>query len=513
VQVNEGELFARGPVVVFRWRNAPEWPVEFASANVVQIFGHRSEAFVGGDVAYASVVHPDDLERVGGEVAAAVASEAESFEHEPYRVCHPDGSVRWLHDTTRIVWQDGVATHFIGYVVDISARIEAEERRLQLERQLLHTQKLESLGLLAGGVAHDFNNLLTGMLGEAGLARAALSPEQQALDGHLARIEALALQAAELTQQLLAYSGRGAFVEQPVDLSQLVRDLAGVLKMVLSKKAVVHLDLAADLPTVQADPGQLRQVLMNLLTNASEALGEAVGEIRVSTRVDEVAQPVADGVGGTLPAGRYVVVSIADTGVGMSAEVLAQLFDPFFSTKATGRGLGMSAVQGIVRAHRGRIAVDAEPGHGSRFQLWFPASTEAMIPATPPERSPTWRGEGTVLVVDDEAGIRDVVGMALEAVGFSVRVAGDGVAGLEVHRAHADEIILVVLDQMMPAMSGAECLAELRTTHPTLPVLLISGYDERETLRAHGDDPATRFLQKPFTIAALRGAVRGMLMG
>ncbi len=511
--IDEAELFARGPVAVFRWRNAEGWPVEWASANVAEMFGHTPWEFTSGGLAYASLVHGDDIARVGAEVAEALASDADSFEHEPYRVCHPDGSVRWLHDSTYLVRDGDEVTHFIGYVVDITARIEAEERRLQLERQLLHAQKLESLGLLAGGVAHDFNNLLTGVLGEVALARLELGATSDAVARGLDRIEILSLEAAELTRQLLAYSGRGRFLVLPVDLSEMVRDIATMLSVVTSKKAVLELDLHDALPAVQADRAQIRQVLMNLVTNASEALEDEVGVIAITTGVEELsAQALArDWLSEGLPEGVYVTVRVSDSGHGMSEEVMAQLFDPFFTTKATGRGLGMSAVQGIVRAHRGAIRVRSEEGRGSSFELLFPTTEEIAVSPRPVVAPDVWRGEGLALVVDDEPAVRQVAAAMLEALGFSVCSASDGAEALALYRQHRDEVAFVLLDMMMPVMGGAECLRQLRRANPALPVLMTSGFNEPEGLHPGEGARASGFIQKPYGMEALRAAVRAAL--
>ncbi len=357
---DERELFERGPVVVFRWKNEHGWPVANVSPNAAEVFGYAPEQFLTGEVVYGTLVHPDDLARVWKEVAEG--SVLESFVHEPYRITHADGGVRWLHDVTYVIRPNPAEepTYFLGYVVDITKQIEAEAQRHALELKLLHTQKLESLGLFASGVAHDFNNFLAGILGEAELAKLALSGPQEDVEMGLDNIITLAVRAAELTQQLLTYTGERHQSFQPVRLDVVVEEVIKMLGTVLSRHAALDVQLQ-QVPAIQADRTQMVQVVMNLLTNASDALDKAAGRITVEVSTAEIRGRAG------------VQLCVADTGCGMDEEVRSRLFDPFFTTKETGRGLGMSAVQGIVRAHHGQIFVESVPGKGTRFILTFPA--------------------------------------------------------------------------------------------------------------------------------------------
>ncbi len=504
----ERAIFVKGPVVIFKWRNSPGWPVEYVSPNAAEVFGHSAQAFLAGEVGYADLIDPADAARVAQEVADASKSMATSFVHEPYRVRHSDGGTRWLYDFTNILRDgEGAATHYLGYVIDISARVLAEEQKRALERQLLHAQKLESLGVLAGGVAHDFNNLLTGILGQASLARRRMDSLAFVRE-RVIEIEVLALRASELTRQLLAYSGRGHFLVEPTDVSAAVHDMAAVLRVVLSKKAELSLELAPDLPSISADRTQLSQVIMNLLTNASDALGERQGKIRVSTRFVRLdSASLASEFGGEdLPSGSYVELEVSDTGEGMDEVTQTRLFDPFFTTKLTGRGLGMSAVLGIVRGHRGAIRVRSKKGHGSTFTLVFPASFE-RVEARPPTIESAWHGEGTVLVVDDEEPIVRATSLILRSFGLSVLSAKDGAEGLAVYRAHRDQIRLVLLDLTMPVVGGLEALSRLREEDAALPVILTSGYSD-ESAPITQSDPATTFLPKPYTAEGLAAALQ-----
>lgn len=376
----ERAIFIRGPVVVFKWRNAPGWPVEYASPNVLEVFGYSAEEFLRGDVSYASLIHADDAERVAHEVASNSEIGASSFVHEPYRVHGRSGEVRWLYDFTNILRDaEGHATHYLGYVVDISERIRAEEAARELDRRLLHAQKLESLGLLAGGVAHDFNNLLAGILGQVGLARRRLQTDPAQADEALVQIELLVRRAADFTRQLLTYAGRGRAEVEPVDLGQLVEELRGMIEVMLPAGAELVVERGAELPLVRGDRSLLQQVVMNLLTNAVEALGEDGGVVRLHlSKLDLGREELLERYGRVdLPHGSYVELQVQDDGEGMDDAVLARLFDPFFTTKATGRGLGMSAVQGIVRSHEGHIHVESRPGEGTTFRVLLPIIASA----------------------------------------------------------------------------------------------------------------------------------------
>jgi PAS domain S-box-containing protein len=503
-------------VVVFKWRNADGWPVEHVSLNAVDTFGYTHQEFLNGDVSYASIIHEDDLERVASEVEGAVAGTEGSFEHEPYRIIRRDGSVRWLYDLTHLIRVGGEVTHFLGYVIDITSRIEAEREARSLEHQLLSAQRLESLGMLAGGVAHDFNNILTGILGEANLARRALTKSRWAdVTTNIERIERLALRAAELTRQLLAYSGKGRFVVLPLRLSDVVEDMASMLGVVISKKASLELDLDGELPAVQCDRAQLQQVVMNLITNASEALGEDEGTITIRTRTRECTKEMLDAAyaAADLEPGRYVVLEVSDTGVGMVDEVKAHVFDPFFTTKATGRGLGMSAIQGIVRAHRGAIQVCSTPGEGTRFEVLLPASSLAPVPIRREALLGPHRGQGLCLVVDDEPDVLLVATRMLAQLGFESVTAPNGKRALEIYAERSSELVLVLLDMVMPVMNGAETMEALMRLDPDLPVVLSSGFDEMDVTPRFAKRPATAFLQKPYQLADVEVAIRTVLEG
>ncbi|HEX2677438.1 MAG TPA: ATP-binding protein [Polyangiales bacterium] len=393
---------------------------------------------------------------------------------------------------------------------DITERKRAEAERKQLEERVLAVQKLENLGMLAGGVAHDFNNLLLVMLGHAELALGT-RPDAAARE-HLEQIHTAAERASELTKQLLTYAGRSPTKIEAVDLGWLVRDMSELLRVTVSKKAHVDLQLAPALPAIEADAAQLRQIVMNLMTNASEALGDAQGEIQVRTALEHVdaATLRAAQLDATTGPGQHVVLEVRDTGSGMSASTLARIFDPFFTTKFTGRGLGLASVLGIVRSHRGAIAVRSEPGRGTCFTLYFaPSQRESPPVATrAPADFPELRVQGLALVIDDEPMIRSLTAEILRMVGLDVLTAENGEDGLRVFRQSARPVDLVLLDLTMPRMSGSETLRELRAIAPNVPVILLSGYHEQEAQHEPGK---TWFLAKPFEIHTLVETIRDAL--
>ncbi|RUQ31308.1 MAG: response regulator [Candidatus Competibacteraceae bacterium] len=400
-------------------------------------------------------------------------------------------------------------------VTDITERKWAEEKRLQMERQMQQTQKLESLGVLAGGIAHDFNNLLTIILGNASLAldeMPSLSPARDSLKA----IEATSLRAAELCRQMLAYSGKGRFVIENIRMNDLIGEMISLLKASISKKAILNLNLKEPLPPLRGDPSQIRQVLMNLVFNASEAIGEHGGVITISTGMMECSNEDISEIylDDNLTEGLYVWLEVSDTGCGMDHETQRRIFEPFFTTKFTGRGLGLSAVLGIVRGHKGALKVYSEPGRGTTFKVLFPAA-ESDRPLVPQSSSNTqhsdWKGAGTVLLVDDEESVRNLGNRMLERLGFKVLIAVDGQQALETFRELHNEIVLVILDLTMPYMDGEETFRELRRIDQKVRVIMSSGYTESEITPRFAGKRLSGFLQKPYTLDTLTQRLRDVL--
>jgi len=386
------------------------------------------------------------------------------------------------------------------------------ERR-RAESALRQSQKLESLGVLAGGIAHDFNNLLTAILGNAEVALNHL-PDDPVLRNALQRIETTTQRGSDLARQLLAYAGKAQFAIKPLDLNAIILEMGDLLSVSISKKVALRTDLQASLPPVEADSAQFQQIVMNLVINASEAIGDHPGIVTIRTRSQAYGpgEFLATFPGQALDPGLYVRMEVEDDGCGMDAETIGRIFDPFFTTKFTGRGLGLSAMLGIVRGHQAGLRVESTPGEGTTFTLLFPASGSTVVQATPaPE--PLSAVPGTVLVVDDESIIRDLARGALEGAGFRVLEARDGLEALEYFQPGQEPVDLVLLDMTMPRMGGAEAFRHIQALAPATRVLLTSGYTQQESMESLGDSPPDGFLQKPFRIRELVGKVRDILRG
>jgi PAS domain S-box-containing protein len=395
---------------------------------------------------------------------------------------------------------------------DASERRRAEEERLKFLSQIQQTQKLESLGVLAGGIAHDFNNLLMAVLGHADLALDALPTSSEARDD-LAEIRRAAQRATELCKQMLAYSGKGRFVIQPMHIQRVVEEMLHMLRVSMSKNAILKLNFVPNLPSIDADASQLRQVVMNLVVNASEAIGDRSGVITISTGAMDCDRAYLSEawLDEQLPEGMYVYIEVADTGAGMDAETRLRIFDPFFTTKFTGRGLGLAAVLGIVRGHRGAIKVYSELGRGSTLKVLFPVGqrAEAREPASLVRG--VYEGKGTVLLVDDDESVRAVGRKMLERVGFAVITAADGAEAIARFRERGDDIICAIVDLTMPHVDGAETFRELRRMRPGVRVILSSGYNEQDVTQRFVGKGLAGFIQKPYQLSTLVAVLKEVL--
>jgi len=490
-----------------------EYRITYVNRTVQDLYGYSREEVLGRspDILNAE----PDAERIQNDIYQAVSSgRVWRGEHSNRRKdgsTFPCGMVIFpLAD------EQGNVFAYASIQRDVTERRRAEEERRKLEAQMQHAQKLESLGVLAGGIAHDFNNLLAVIQGNADLAMLDASDEP-AVRVSLDEIRKASTRAAELTHQMLAYSGRGKFVVEPVDLSRVVEDMAHLLGVSISKKITMEYDLGGNLPAVEADATQIRQVVMNLITNASEAIDDQVGTITLTTGAMEadrafLAEAYFDD---QLPEGRYTFFQVSDTGCGMGQEVRARLFDPFFSTKFTGRGLGLTAVLGIVRAHHGAIRIDSEVGKGTMFRVLFPCgrpgAEDAAAAAEAAESPATWRGSGTVLVVDDDEAVRAMAGRMLGQAGFAALTACNGREAVEVFGEHAEEVAAVLLDLSMPEMGGEETFDAIRTIRPDVPVLLCSGYTEEDAAARFSEKGLSGFLHKPFEFEAMISHLRRIL--
>ncbi len=373
-----------------------------------------------------------------------------------------------------------------GEEVVVTSALDITERKRSEER-IREAQKLESLGLLAGGVAHDFNNLLVGVIGNASLARDLLPSGHTAIQ-LMDQVVKTGEQAAHLTRQMLAYAGKGRFVIEPVNLSDLIPEISGLVQPSISKRISVHFELGDNLPVVHADRGQMQQIYMNLVLNAAEAIGSDPGLITVRTGVRQ----------------EHVYLEVRDNGCGMDAATKAKIFDPFYTTKFLGRGLGLAAVAGIVRGHKGVLEVSSAPGHGSCFTVLLPAVKHVSAVSVPTDRiGQLPGGSGTILVVDDEEIVREVAQKALEQCGFTVLAASSGQAAIDMVKRDGGQISLALLDLSMPGMGGDEVLPEFRKLRPEMKVIVSSGYSEDEALRLFQGQEVSGFIQKPYTSSRL----------
>ncbi|MFT4541370.1 MAG: two-component system cell cycle sensor histidine kinase/response regulator CckA [Planctomycetota bacterium] len=448
-----------------------------------QMVGGKDEDFYPADVAARMIETDHEVIREG---------RSRTYEDTIDNTHH--GSRTYLIRKSPILDSDGSPRGIVGIARDISDLKRTAEA-------LRRTQKLESLGVLAGGIAHDFNNLLTGILGNTEIALAELEPNSKARP-FIEDVRRASRRAAELTDQMLAYSGRSEFVRSPVAMPELVREVK-ILAGPGLRHATVLFDIEADLPLVFGDATQLRQIAMNLLINASDSLtqdGQIVVKLRACRRAG-----ISDMAFGAdaLADQYYVEFSISDNGVGMDDETLERIFDPFYTTKEFGRGLGLAATQGIIRAHGGAIDVSSRVGHGTAFRVYLPVAGDVDKDTSIAREVDESAVSTTVLVVDDEETVRILAERVLERDGYVVHAAKDGEEGLRIADREANKIDVVLLDLTMPGISGDEVIRRLEKSHPELPVILMSGYGERDAsinIEALG---IASFLKKPFRPAAL----------
>ena len=484
--------------------------IRLANQEVCSMLGQDRDEVVGSP--YARFVAPSSQEMVDDRYRRRLAGEEVQSIYEVDLLRADGTTIPGELNSTALDLEEGRGV--LVFVRDLTERRRAEERRRQLERRLQHSQRLESLGVLAGGVAHDFNNLLMGVLGNAGLALKELEADNRARET-IERLEKAALRAAELTNQLLAYSGKGSFVKESLHLNATVREMIDLLQSAVSRKVVIRTELEDGIPPVRADAAQLRQVLMNLIMNASEAIGDRSGVVTIRTGLLHV-----DGsylsetyVGEEVDEGYYTFVEVSDTGEGMDEETRARIFDPFFSTKFAGRGLGLASVLGIARGHGGTVKVYSEPGRGSSFKVLLPAQTDSggSRKEPPPAEEPRPQAGGTIMVVDDEESVRTVARLILEKAGYRVITASDGVEAEEIFAESGGGISLVLLDMTMPHRDGAETYTQLRRVDPGVRVILTSGYSESDATARFAGKGLAGFIQKPYTPGELVGLVRRVL--
>ncbi len=427
---------------------------------------------------------------------------------------HKDGHAVHVEYWSHPLFEEDRAIGSVVTFLDITPQLQAEREREKMENQVQHTQRLESLGVLAGGIAHDFNNLLAAILGNASLVESNILKDPIKAKERVAMIIQSAEKAGGLCKQLLAYSGKGQFILKPVDISKVVEEMSHLLEVSIDKSVVMKYHLAADLPRVMVDEAQVQQVILNLITNANDAIDGKSGVIAVTTGIMQVDRHyLADCYGNRPEPGRYIYVEVSDTGCGMSRETIRKVFDPFFTTKVSGRGLGMSAVLGIVRGHKGALKVYSEEGRGTTFKFLLPVDESVRLASTGETGLRQMRQfeGGTVLVVDDEETVREMACVMLEEMGFDTLTASNGEEALALYEQHRDRILLVLSDLTMPRMGGNELFSRLRTMDPDCRVILSSGYSAEDAIQQFSGKGLAGFIQKPYTAEALNEEVSRIL--
>ena len=473
----------------------------YVNPNYTSLLGRSPADMIGRNALDPELFDPQDLERVKGMWSTIVTVGTRAS--LDYRLRSPaDGEWRWFEARTSAFLNGAGETRVVLVSRDVTERRRTDE-------MLQQAQKLESLGILAGGIAHDFNNLLTAILGNLNLAQNSLSDLSPATR-YLEKVEKTVIKASDLTKQMLAYSGKGRFVVEPINLNHVVQEMTHLLQVSISKKIALRYRLALELPPIEADIAQIQQVVMNLVTNASDAIGDEDGTITISTTTQEVDEAY---IGTTFPTqairpGSYVVLEVGDTGCGMTPDVLSRIFDPFFTTKVAGRGLGLSAMLGILRGHKAGIKIYSELGKGSIFKLFFQAHVHSAEPRRTREVAGPEVFQGRVLLVDDEPTILESTATALGVMGFEVLTARDGQEALELVGSKGGAFDLVIMDLTMPRMDGREAFKAMRRSHASLPIILCSGYSEHESIQDLLGKNLTAFLQKPYPLEELKRTIR-----
>jgi len=479
--------------------------IEELNARLLELCGYSREELIGQDV---TILVAEELRKSYAKHIAGLFRAPKTWPMGAgleVMARHKDGHEFPVEMGLSFVEErDGLRA--LAFVSDITERKRSESA-------LLESQKLESLGVLAGGIAHDFNNLLVGIMGNASLLQ--IAPLAEVYRDTVAEILKASQRAADLTRQLLAYAGKARFDMRPLNLSALVKEINALIHASIPKTVYLRLDLDESAPFILADAGQIQQVIMNLVINGAESIPRNTpGVVVVSTREEEIdAENARANFGVDLRPGKYVSLEVQDTGAGIDEGTRQRMFDPFFTTKFMGRGLGLSAVLGIVRAHHGALRVESHLGEGSTFTVVFPAMGAGVVEVPEPEEleDADLTGHGLILVVDDEATIRRTAKMALERYGYDVLVARDGLSAVELFEDRADDIKLVLMDLTMPEMGGEEALNRLQSIRPGVRVILSSGYHETDVIQQFTGQKLAGFIQKPYNIRTLAAKVKAAL--
>ncbi len=483
----------------------------FWRAGAKELFGADRDKPIPQRTSHLEFIHEDDAARVGQSLTVAIHENREDWSAE-YRIVREDGEVRYVSDRARILLNEsGVAVRVIGALVDVTDQHLAEQRERELQNNLQHTQRLESLGILSSGIAHDFNNILAAIVGSADLLGESGSldaSERKLIDEITKSCE----RGVDLTGRMLIYAGRAPTQRKSVDINRLVDDVFGIVGKAAPKSVTLKSELDAGSPTVDGDPAQLQQVVMNFVTNAVESLHDERGEVRVTTTLGDVGAVDGQPIGTEFEPGRYVTLTVTDTGGGISRDEAAKIFEPFYTTKSSGRGLGLSAVVGIVNSHNGSLFVDSVQGNGTTFKVLFPEGTieTREAPATLSDTASA-AGEGHVLVADDEEFICNLVAKALAPLDLSTETVEEGNKALRLIRQNRNDYDLLVLDVSMPGLNGDEIFSRVRDEGIDTPVLFISGHGAHELEQRVGGAENVGILAKPFRLEQLRESCLALL--
>jgi PAS domain S-box-containing protein len=476
----------------------------FANRKAFDNFGYSQQDFDRG-VNSLDMLVPEDHQQAGENITKIMGGEEIGLNE--YTALRKDGSnfPAMVHSATIV--REGKTLGIRGFIIDITDRKKAEEERRRLETQFHQAQKLETIGTLAGGIAHDFNNLMTTILGNTSLILYDIDdthPHYEPLNN----IERQIKRGAELTTQLLGYARKGKYYVKPVNLNQIVEENAAAFGRT-RKEITIQCELADDLLAVEADQGQIQQVLLNLFVNAADAMptgGNLILKTSNATHNDIKSQEYHP------EPGDYLCLTVSDTGIGMDEKVRRRIFDPFFSTKETGKGtgLGLASVYGIIKNHGGYIEVQSQKGHGSKFSIFLPASAGKVLKITEPAPE-IMKGSGTILIVDDEEMVLDVGVRVLKKLGYTVLESNNGRHTVELYAKVQDKIDLVILDIVMPDMSGGDVYDRLKEINPDVKVLLASGYSIDDQAREIMERGCDDFIQKPFNLKSMSEKISGIL--
>ncbi len=479
----------------------------YVSPSCKRITGYSHEEFINNDNLLISIVHPEDIKFVKKHRHNVFRNG--NISPIEFRIIAKDGTEKWIEHICQTVYDNkGNSLGIRGSNRDITERKAIQEKQKRLEKQIQEAQKKESLSVLAGGLAHDFNNILTVILGNAELLTHKVSVDNP-IRNNIENIIKGALKATNLSNQMLAYSGKGHFIVEPLNINNILNNMNLIFKSVISKNVILNMNLAKEVLTINADATQIQQVIMNLVSNASEAIGNKSGLITISTGIMQAsAQNIDKIIENDLPDGNYVYFEINDTGCGMDKETRDRIFEPFFTTKFTGRGLGLAAVLGVVRGHKGYMKIHSEQNNGTSIRVLFPYIPD-ISSMHKQELNYSYRETAiksrrkTILFVDDEEDVRTLAEMVLKEKGFAVLLAKDGLDAVNIFNKHYTNIDLVILDLTMPNISGKEAAKRIWEKKSNTKIIISSGYNESEILSQFNEYNLEGFIQKPYSLVEL----------